>query len=137
MPTRQGKPILCWRKTVSTSFRFIASCHPLKEAGSQKAPSLGANPGTRNIRGPEGLFTFCEYRPKIFEAVLNIVTDDQVATGARKVVLKDMEPQLLEAVNYSLPGEPVSSIDASVGRSVSEFGKEIGHTNRIYHKLHG
>ena len=62
---------------------------------------------TLNIRGPEGLFTFCEYRPKIFEAVLNIVTDDQVATGARKVVLKDMEPQIMEAVNYSLTGEPV------------------------------
>jgi len=48
-----------------------------------------------------------------------------------------MEPQLLEAVNYSLPGEPVSSIDASVGQSVSEFGKEIGHANRICHKLYG
>ena len=48
-----------------------------------------------------------------------------------------MEPQLLEAVNYSPPGEPVLSIDASVGRSVSVFGKEIGHTNRICYKLYG
>ncbi len=105
---------------------------PLKR-GQDSVPVLV----TLNIKGPKGLRTFCEFRPRIFEDVLRIVTDDQVVTGGRQAVLEDMKVQMLEAVNHSLPDAPVSSIDAKAGRSASEFGKEIVQTNGICKKLDG
>lgn len=103
------------------------------ERGGRPVPILV----TQNIKGPEGLRTFCEYRPMIFEAVLQVITDDEVSTGDRNAVLADMKIQMLEAVNYSLPGEPISSIDARAGRSASEFGKDIHQTNLVCRKLDG
>lgn len=90
---------------------------------------------TLNIIGTKGLQTFCEYRPMIFEAVLNIITDEQVSAGDRRAVLADMKGQMLEAVNYSLPDAPVSSIDVRAGRSATEFGRDIVRTNRVCRKL--
>jgi hypothetical protein len=90
---------------------------------------------TLKIIGPKGLYAFCEYRPRIFEAVLNVITEDRVTTEDRKTILNDMKVQMLDAVNYSLPGAPVSGIDARAGRSASEFGQEIVQTNRICKKL--
>jgi hypothetical protein len=101
------------------------------QRGGRAAPVLV----TLSIVGPEGLRTFCEYRPMIHEAILNVVTDDQVSTGDRQAVLEDMKVQMLEEVNYSLPGEPISSVDARAGRSASEFGQDIVHTNMICKKL--
>jgi len=92
---------------------------------------------TLNIKGPQGLRTFCEYRPKILEAVLTIITDDQVMAGDRKALVKDLNDHMLEAVNYALPGAPVSGIAARAGRSASEFGMDIVHTNKICKKLDG
>ena len=90
---------------------------------------------TLNIIGPKGLRTFCEYRPMIFEAVLNVTTDQQASTGDSGSLLADMEAQILEEVNYSLPGEPISSVDTRSGRSASEFGQDIVQTNGICRKL--
>ena len=90
---------------------------------------------TLKITGPKGLHAFCEFRPMINEAVLNVVTDEQIATEQRPADLQDMKDQILEAVNYSLPGAPVSSLDARAGRSPSEFGKDIHQTNVVCKKL--
>ena len=90
---------------------------------------------TLNIKGPKGLETFCEYKPMIFEAVLNVITDDHVSTGNRDALLEDMKVEMLEAVNYSLPGQPISSIDARTGRSASEFGRDVSQTIGICRKL--
>jgi len=90
---------------------------------------------TLNIIGPKGLRTFCEFRPMIFEAVLNVTTDQYTSTGDSRTMLEDMTAQILEEVNYSLPGEPISSVEARTGRSASEFGKNIAQTNGICRKL--
>jgi hypothetical protein len=92
---------------------------------------------TLNIKGPEGLGTFCEYRPMIFEAALQIITDDHVATSERQTLIRDLEEQILESVNYSLPGTPVSRVNVRAGRSASEFGQDIIQTNLICRKLDG
>jgi hypothetical protein len=90
---------------------------------------------TLNIRGPEGLQTFCEYRPMIFEAVLIVTTEEPVSTGDRKSLLADMKSHILEAVNYSLPGEPISSVEARAGRSTSEFSQDIVQTRGVCRQL--
>lgn len=90
---------------------------------------------TLSIKGPKGLQSFCELRPRISEAVLNVVTDDQVIGVNRKNRMSDVRAHLLDAVNEALPDAPVSSIDTKTGRSPSEFGKEMIHTSRTCKKL--
>jgi hypothetical protein len=101
------------------------------EPGSRSVPLLI----TLRIEGPEGLRTFCEYRPKVFEAVLNVITEDQLSTGGGQHDLRHMKDQMLEELNYALPGEPVSRLDARTARTASEFGGEIAHTDRVCKKL--
>ena len=96
---------------------------------------------TLNITGPKGLHAFCEFRPRINEAVLNVVTDDNgatdelISTEQRPADLQDMKDQILKAVNFSLPGAPVSSLDARAGRSPADFGKDMHETNVVCKKL--
>ena len=92
---------------------------------------------TLKIMGPKGLLAFCEFRPMINEAILNVVTDEPVTTEKRPTDLQDMKGQILEAVNHSLAGAPVSSLDARVGRSPSEFSQEMHQTNIACKKLDG
>lgn len=101
------------------------------EPGSHSVPLLI----TLRIEGPEGLRTFCEYRPKVLEAVLNVITEDQLSTEGGHHDLRHMKDQMLEELNYALPGEPVSRLDARTARTASEFGGEIAHTDRVCKKL--
>ena len=57
-----------------------------------------------------------------------------IARGAQEAVAEEFN-ELLEAVNYSLPGQPISSIDARTGRSASEFGRDVSQTIGICRKL--
>ena len=92
---------------------------------------------TLSIKGPKGLSAFCEFRPTVHEAVLNIVTSDQLAVENGKIAVNSIQAQILEAVNEALPGEPVSSVGTRLGRAASDFGKDIVQTRRICIKLDG
>ena len=96
---------------------------------------------TLNIVGPEGLKIFCEYRPRISEAVLNVLSDehasfdDEGSIIERKTDLANRKKQMLQAVNYVLPGQPVSGLDVMAGRRAAQFGPEIAWTNKTCRKL--
>jgi hypothetical protein len=83
---------------------------------------------TLNVKGPKALTSFCEFQPKVDEAVLGVMMQAPSDQRDEKKALAAIQGPLRQAINEVLPGKPVRKVLTRSGRTASEFGPDLLRT---------
>ena len=92
---------------------------------------------TLKVKGPKALTSFCEFLPKVNEAVLSVMMQGPPVRGDEKKILAAIEAPLKKAVNDVLPGHPVRRVVTRSAMSVSEFGPDLLKTKNACKAIDG
>jgi hypothetical protein len=85
---------------------------------------------TLNVTGPRALTSFCEFQPRVNEAVLGVMMQGAPVRGDEKKMLAAIESPLKLAINDVLPGKPVRKVVTRSARNASEFGPDLLRTEK-------
>ena len=92
---------------------------------------------TLNVTGPKALTSFCEFLPKVNEAVLGVMMQGAPVGGDEKKVLTALQGTLRQAINDVLPGHPVRKVATRSARTASEFGPDLLKTKNACKAVDG
>ena len=86
---------------------------------------------TLTVEGAEALTIFCNNRPVVYEAVLEVLSDEYEVSDGDQSVLEAIKPPLQDALNSLLPGGLIQKINIQLASSASNIGREIIKTRMI------
>ena len=98
---------------------------------------MRSTPRKATRRRPKALTSFCEFLPKVNEAVLGVMMQGSPVKGDERKALTVLQGTLKQAINDVLPGHPVRRVVARAARSASEFGPDLLKTKNACKAIDG
>jgi hypothetical protein len=80
---------------------------------------------TLTVEGADALTEFCNSRPVVNAAVLEVLSDEYVVSGDDQSVLAVIKPLLQEALKSIFPEGLIKKINVQLASSMTTFGPEI------------